>query len=431
MRKIFLLAILTVSYLYVQGQNTHKYSLNELIDSAIDKNFAINANYLNDSLTLSDINLLARNYQPKVTTTATFSYWDWLQPNKEKMLGSGNTDMYIEISAYQLLYDWGENKQRKLVEYANISINQELRRQIKQTISITITQSYLNVLKQSNKIEIYTTAIARQKDQLKVSENLHSIGRVTNLDLQKTKISIAIKERELSLAKAVYAQMLSDLKHLSFIESDAPIAIEDNIEFLYSENQWLPKQEQIMQNHPSLKSFDEMITQQKLQQEVFKKQNRPELFSYAATNWESSYIPFSKNFNYNIGVGIRYTLPFGGGRGYKDGIVRSQIRISQLEEQQNQTLTDLQKEIASTSILLNNKLTEVEQNAQIIQMAEESLKNALVLYEGGQENILNVLDAQSVVAEQSIIYREAMADYLMLIAKLHFLQGNDTYPFNK
>jgi hypothetical protein len=182
------------------------------------------------------------------------------------MLGSGNTDMYIEISAYQLLYDWGENKQRKLVEYANISINQELRRQIKQTISITITQSYLNVLKQSNKIEIYTTAIARQKDQLKVSENLHSIGRVTNLDLQKTKISIAIKERELSLAKAVYAQMLSDLKHLSFIESDAPIAIEDNIEFLYSENQWLPKQEQIMQNHPSLKSFDEMITQQKLQQ---------------------------------------------------------------------------------------------------------------------------------------------------------------------
>lgn len=115
MRKIFLLAILTISYLSVQGQNTHKYSLNELIDSAIDKNFAINANYLNDSLTLSDINLLARNYQPKVTTTATFSYWDWLQPNKEKMLGSGNTDMYIEISAYQLLYDWGENKQRKLV----------------------------------------------------------------------------------------------------------------------------------------------------------------------------------------------------------------------------------------------------------------------------------------------------------------------------
>jgi outer membrane protein TolC len=107
------------------------------------------------------------------------------------------------------------------------------------------------------------------------------------------------------------------------------------------------------------------------------------------------------------------------------------MRISQLEEQQNQTLTDLQKEIASTTILLNNKLTEVEQNAQIIQMAEESLKNALVLYEGGQENILNVLDAQSVVAEQSIIYREAMAEYLMLIAKLHFLQGNDTYPFNK
>ena len=63
-------------------------------------------------------------------------------------------------------------------------------------------------------------------------------------------------------------------------------------------------------------------------------------------------------------------------------------------------------------------------------MADESLRNALILYEAGQENILNILDAQSIVTEQSIVYRETMIDYLILVAKLRYLQGTDTYPLD-
>lgn len=413
----------------IGNHESQTYSLKRLISSAIEKNFDVHANCLNDSLTLNEIKSLARNYQPKVTAGTSFSYWSWLQPNKEKMLGSGNTDMLIEISAYQLLYDWGVNRLQKQTEYANISINEQLRRQLKQNIAFVITQSYLDVQKQISRIEIYNTTILRLKDQLKVSENLYRIGKVSNLDLQKTRINIAIKERDLSLAKAMYAQLLSDLKHLSFV--DSKVTIEDNdIELLYSTHKNLHQQYAKMQEHPSLKSFDEKIEQQKLQQELFKKQNRPEFFSYAATSWESSYIPFSKNFNYNIGVGIRYTLPFGGGRVYKENITKTNISLSQLEEQQKQTLSDLQKEIASTTILIDGKQIEVEQNVHIIQMADESLRNALILYEAGQENILNILDAQSIVTEQSIVYRETMIDYLILVAKLRYLQGTDTYPLD-
>ncbi|MFI3293493.1 MAG: TolC family protein [Rikenellaceae bacterium] len=432
-RLLFFIAVLFLANNIAEAAENKPrgYSLRELIDSAIENNFEINANRLNDEMTLNDVQQIARKWQPEFNTGATYSYWSWLQPSKEKMLGGGNTDMLIEVSAYQLLYDWGANKQERALSMSNISINEQLRRQIKHNIALAVTLAYLEVLNNANDIEIYETTILRLKDQLRVAENLYRIGKVTNLDLQRTKISIAVQEREITTAKTKYNERLSQLKNLAFIKQSATIEITEDAEDIYGYNITKRANSNRIEDHPLVRTFDERIEQQLAQNRFYTKQNRPTVFSYAASNWESRYIPFGDNFNYNIGIGISYRLPWGQGASYKNRIASSNIRITQLREEQSQTLTDIEREIDATSILISGKQKEIGQNEELIEMSDVTLKNAMVLYEGGEESILNLLDAQSILTEQTLIYRETIVNYLELIAKLHYLKGYDTYPLVK
>lgn len=416
-----------------QPANT-AYTLTALTDSALTNNFNLKAQQLNDSLSYAEIAALAKNYLPKVTATGSYSYYDWLTPNKEKLLGGDvNTDMLIQIAAYQTIYDWNRNKLNKQLQLSDVSINREFIRQLKTTIIFSVTQTYLEALKAQKKVEVIQNTIEQLNNQLQIADNLYKIGKVSNIDLLKIKVNISVNTKELATAKSEYLQLLSDLKNIALLKNEGEIIIEDKSESLYQFYLEHPQHgltEHTFASHPSLKAFDENIAREKLNEELIVRQNRPELFSYAATNWESAYIPFGNNFNYNIGIGIQYTIPYFGGSSYKEKVVQSKIKVEQFEHEKQQTFYDLKKDFDATLISLQNKKEEIKSNREIVQMADETLNNILILYESGQESILNVLDAQSIVTKQNILYRQSLVEYLQLVAKLHYLKGQTTYPFN-
>jgi len=156
-----------------KAQNTQKqvYDLNMLIDSAIANNYNLKAELLNDSISYTEIEVLAKNYQPKISTIGTFSYWDWLMPNKAKLLGGEvNTDMYIMLTASQLIYDWGVNNQKKELQMADVSINREFIRQLKQNIIWVVSQAYFDALKAKKYIAVLENSKKQLAEHLAITE---------------------------------------------------------------------------------------------------------------------------------------------------------------------------------------------------------------------------------------------------------------------
>ncbi|MCA1744568.1 MAG: TolC family protein, partial [Bacteroidales bacterium] len=141
------------------------------------------------------------------------------------------------------------------------------------------------------------------------------------------------------------------------------------------------------------------------------------------------YIPFGDNFNYNIGLSIRYTLPYWGGSSYKSRILQSIYRMEQLEDEKNQAFLDVKTEIDLALNSIIDLKAEVANNEIIIDLANETLNNALVKYQSGQGNIIDVLDAQAILTETTIAHKKSTLEYLQLLARLHYLSGNDAYPF--
>lgn len=435
-KKIFWLSGLLWFYtggLYAQ-ETLPALSLSQLVDSALQNNYLLQANTKNILIKQAEIEILKTEYRPRVDAFASFSYWNFLLPNKEKLLGNASTDMYTDFSITQTIYDWGENKMKKSVVEDEIRLNEEVRRQIRNTIILGISDTYFEALKSESKILVHQISLDQLKSQLQYSDNLYKIGKVSGVDVLKIQLQIAEEEKAMQKARNAAISQQIKIKRLCYLSESASILLEDNSKKLFKENQNRVFSNDSLYytavlNHPVLLASDQKIVIETKQTELYRLQNRPKLFSYGVANWEHAYIPFYDNFNFNIGAGIRYTLPYWGGSSYKSKILQSNYRIEQMTDEKNQFLQDVKEEIDLALNAINDIKGQIANNQEIIRLSGETLKNAEIKYQSGQGNIIDVLDAQKILTLSTISYNESTIEYLQAIARLHYLSGNDSYPF--
>jgi len=416
-------------------ESSPNLSIKQLINSAIENNYLLQANEKNVLIKQAEIEILKANYQPKISTSANFSYWKFLLPNKQKLLGdNGLTDMYTDISIYQTIYDWGENKLKKEIIEDEIKLNDDIKRQIRNTIIWGVYDAYFEALKIESEIAALQNAAKQLKSHLQYATNLYKIGRVSNIDVLKINLQIAVEEKNLKKAQNQFLSQEIKIRSLCHLGNDKSFEIENTSQTLYNDSKnTLFANDSIFSavilNHPALLAASRKITMEDKQKDIYGLQNRPELFSYGIGSWEHAYIPFGDNFNYNFGLGIRYTLPYWGGSGYKSNIVKSNIRATQMNDEKNQLFTDLKKEIDLELNTISDIKTEIANNEKIIALAEETLNNALIKYQAGLGPVIDVLDAQTILTETSIARQKSIITFLQALGSLQYLTGNDNYIF--
>ncbi len=434
-KSIIIYSLLIFFIIFIEEAQSNEYKLTQLLDSALQNNYLLQANEKNTQIKLSEIEILKTNYQPRISTSLSFSYWKFLLPNKQRLLGETLTDMYTDVTVYQTIYDWGKNKERKAIVKDEIELNDEIRRQIKNTVIWGVSDTYFEALKAKSEIAARQNTLQQLESHLQYANNLYEIGKVSRVDILKINVQISVEEKNLQKAKNDFKSKLIDINRLCYLGEDENIAIQDISKELYNntENRSFSADSlynEILNEHPELSMKDKEINIESKQKELYELQNMPEIYSYGIASWEDGYIPFGNNFNYNIGVGIRYTIPYWGGSSYKTEMIQSDYRIEQLKDEKNQILHDIKKEIDLTLNSIIDFKGEISNNEKIIELAAQTLDNASVQYQAGQGSIIDVLDAQKILTESIIMHDKSKIAYLQALANLNYLLGNDNYPFN-
>jgi len=434
-KTIWLLGLMWVSTSGLLAQEPlPRLSLTQLLDSAIRHNYILQSNENQTAIKQAEIEILKTNYQPRIAASANLSYWKWLMPNKAKILGNTQTDVYTDISIYQTIYDWGQTKIQKQSVEDEIQLNGEVRRQIRSTIIWGVTDAYFETLKAGSEIAVHNNALEQLRSHLQYAENLYKIGKVSNVDVLKINVQISVEEKALQKAKNALTSQYIKLKRLCNLSEHSSFKIPNTTDSLYS--QWKEHRfvtdtlfEEVLSNHPALAVADRKMSMEAKQKEIYRLKNRPELYSFGIANWEDGYIPYGSHFNYNIGVGIRYTIPYWGGSSYKTKMVQSDLRVEQMTNEKNQTFLDIKKEIETALNDLSDKMDEIANNEKINRLAQETLTNAWVRYQAGQGTIVDVLDAESILTETTIGQSKSVLAYLQTLAKLNYLKGSDNTIF--
>lgn len=419
----------------VNAQTSTQYTLERLLKYAIENNHLLKATKKNQLLSHSDLEILKTTFLPEISLSANFSYWSWLQPNKKNILGGGNSDMYTEIAVYQTIYDWGENKVKKLMVNNDILLNAETERQIRHSIIFGVSKVYIELLKVKTQSEIYRNSISQLQSQLKFTNNLYNIGKASEVNLLRVKVKISTEEDKLQQSLNTERAQISKLSNMCFVENLSISTIDTNA--LGTANWWIDKAllrdsiyRTILNNHPILKASSLNIEKEIKQKELYRLENHPELFSFAASNWEDNYIPYSNNFNYYVGVGFRYKLPYLGAKKYKIKMLQSVYRVSQIEEEHKQQYLDLKSDIDLIFNDWSKTQDKLKNIALTIELSERALQNASLQYQSGLGSLIDVLDAQTLLTTSQIDYKQNSLALLQLLAHIHYLSGLDDSPFN-
>ena len=288
-------------------------------------------------------------------------------------------------------------------------------------------------MKAKRTVLIQEDAINQLREHLKNAEALYSIGKVSNLDVIKAQVQIEVALDELAKAKNQLGVQKNIINVLCGNTLGDSFSVVDNIDELW--NQYSNKSYNydelrniLAAHHPDLENI---ITQKELrgkEAELFNKEYYPNFYAFGITNVEDSQIPM-RNFNWNVGVTVSYSLPFFKGSNFKEKVEQSIIRIEALQENENAIQQQLETNVKNTLVKLDDIKSRLSGTAKIVKLADESLTTANMKYNIGKGNSLDVLDAETVLTTAKLNYNQIVIDLLSTIAELNYGIGSNELPF--
>ena len=169
-------------------------SLDHLIEVALENNYLLRAAENRIAANEADIKFIRKNFLPEADISVNASYWKWLMPNKQKLLGSQLSDVYAELALKQMLFDGGKNRSQTEIARFAVLGSQEARRSLRQAIIYNVAYSWLELHKADQTIRIHQNALEQLNNHLANSQALYRIGKVSTVDILKVKVQIAAEK---------------------------------------------------------------------------------------------------------------------------------------------------------------------------------------------------------------------------------------------
>lgn len=435
--RLFLLSIMLILFNHLSFAQTidKEYSLAELINSAYQNNPQLKANSKNIQAGMKQIDYLEKDYLPQIFFDMNISRWEWLQPNKQKLLGNSLNDIYADLRINQLIYDWDKIKMQKEYSYQSLNIDRTFTRKLKQTFSFAISKYYLEFLKAKRTTQIEDEAISQLKEHLKNAEALYSIGKVSNLDVIKANIQIEVARDELAKAKNQLNIQRNKINVLCGNVLSDSFSIKDNIDELwdkYSNTSFNFEElkSELKKQHPDLENIKTQQELRKREADIFTKEYYPNIYAFGIANVEDSKIPMG-NFNWNIGVTVSYSLPFFRGTNFQEKVEQSKLKNEALQENEKDIIQQLESQVKDNLLKYEDIKNRLNGSQKIVKLAEESLTTSNMKYNIGKGTSLDVLDAETVLTTSKLNYNQIVIDLLTNIAELNYTIGSDEMPLNK
>lgn len=374
-------------------------------------------------------------YLPRIATHGSFSYFKFLLPNKQKLLGDSKSDIYTDISLVVPIYDWGRISARNEIVDHEVSYREDFGRQVEFMLVRDVTDAYCEYLAATSEAALHQIGLERLRDHLSIARRRYEIGRTPETDVLRIRFQIEAADKDVQAARERVGRAYSTLQHLCFLDStdsvvsplqnDARLSVTPLLAVLQDS-----LARTIAARHPLLRMASSEYAMEQQQQELATLENRPEMNFFGIASWEDGSIPFGANFNYNIGIEVRYTLPFLGGSGYQSRIEQSEYRLAQKTEEQKQLMLELRMAIDRSLSVLGGLVTQQAITDSMRVLAARSVEVAREMYNAGQVPITDLLDAQASLTQTSITREALSIAFLKEYATLMYYAGNGHWLFN-
>ncbi|MFN4226724.1 MAG: TolC family protein [Candidatus Ratteibacteria bacterium] len=284
---------------------------------------------------------------------------------------------------------------------------------------LAVKKGYFNILKAKRFVETSKKYKENLEKHLIDAKKLFEQGIVTKLDILKTEVAlknvetkIIESENYLKLAKANLNFILNRSPDYEFeVEDILEIKEEDIKDYRW----WI---ETGLKERKEIKSFQKLISIYQKNIEIEKSNLYPQIYFFFNYNIErGTQASFGKwDTNWNTGILLSYDIWNWGQT--KDKIKKTEKEKEEIENQYKLLKNSIEIEIKNAYLNFIASKDKIEESKKQIEVAEENLRVAEILYREGLSTTLDVIDAITSLTEAKNNFHNALYEYKIAYAEL-------------
>lgn len=445
--KLYISLLLVVLTTIAKAQDK-KWTLEECVHYALEKNINIQQTQLDNELILVDKKDAIGNFLPSINANASHTWNIGLNinpiSNAAETQTFQNTSVGIDVGID--IYKGLQNQHRlRRANLAKIASQYQLSK-MKDDISLNVANAFLQVLFNKENLKIQQKTLQnniQQKQRTQTLVDAGSIPRGDLLDMSATvatsQQSVIVAENALLISKLSLAQLLQleDFKNFDVVESE--ISPSENAVMLQSaETIYNKAKEERVELKIARANLE--IAQKDI--EIAKSSLQPTLrgfysFSSRATNSDRISTDANGNFivrgpdallnqfsdNKGNAFGLQLNIPILNGFSVKNNIERSKIAFKRSEIAINQQELDLKRNVYTAFTDANGALNAYEAAVTALEARAESYKYAQQRFEVGLLNAFDLNQSQTLFANAESEVIRAKYDYVFKVKVVEFYFG--------
>lgn len=293
-------------------------------------------------------------------------------------------------------------------------------------LAATVVQDYYGLLAAQRKYTNAGQSLKEARQFADITRKLESGGEAAHSDAVKAEIQLAQRERDAQDAQLAVERNRIGFGVLLFTDYTQEFSVEDNLATAPP----LPARAQVEElagrNNPDIRAAQATVRQEQFDVASARAAYLPALsFDYFFGIDANQYAIWNRNHERNLGSVAQATLtiPI-----WNWGATRSKVRQGELRLQQAR----MDLSLAQRQLLANLNAYYLEAQAasaqleslrRSVDLSEESLRLTLLRYEAGEVTVLEVVDAQSTLAQARNAYADGLVRNRVALAGLQTLTG--------
>jgi len=360
---------------------------------------------------LADFDLSARRY-------------DWLQPNKEKILGGGSTDVYADLGIRKLLYSGGRVEAQVSATELGLLRSLETDRRVRQQVAVGVAKTYYQLVETQRVVAARQEALRAMEQHAQLTRDLLAAGKVARVDVLRAEVKVA--DLRQALLKAQNATRLAKLalRNAMGVTEAGELVVLSTLAAPTAPPETGTALAEALSQRPDWLASQLAVRQAEADRTAAAAERKPSLSAVASYNSEGSDVPNLENWN----VGFAVSLPvFDGGR-IRAATREAEAELGARQAERELLRQQLELEVTGAVLRIQDALERVAATTKAVAEARETLNIQRRAYELGVGTALDVFDAQTALTQADVNHTQALTDAQTATAELTYAVGRDPQP---
>jgi outer membrane protein TolC len=363
---------------------------------------------------------------PRLSADVSATRWDWVMPNKRIYLDSARIDVYGGLSLNYLAFDGGARAARTRLAVGGAEDADLRREELRREITFAVERAYYRLLEAQRLVPVHEASVVNLGEHLRTARLLYAAGTVSQVDVLKAQVQIVVAENDVASARNAVEADRIELAGAMGLEGLGDVVLEDPFEAQPGQPEgpefglpwWLER----LERHPALARAELAIRSREDETALARSEFFPRVLALGSYTREGSRL-LPGHPNWSLGLGLSLPLFDGGARSADRAAARAAGTAAVATR--DALRQRLGAAVRADLVRLEDARRRVGIAAEVVRLAEESLRAATIRYRAGRTPVLDVLDAEDVLLRARTAGVQALTDVALARAALRYDVGAD------